>query len=45
VRPLVLEGGPEPALRERAAPAQQQQDSFPHLEHDWDVPAFQRKQR
>jgi cell division protein FtsZ len=33
-----------PALRERALPAQQQ-DAFPHLDHDWDVPAFQRKQR
>jgi cell division protein FtsZ len=30
-----------PALRERAA----QQDAFPNLDHDWDIPAFQRKQR
>ena len=29
-----------PALRERPA-----QDPFPNLDHDWDVPAFQRKQR
>jgi hypothetical protein len=21
------------------------QDAFPHLDNDWDVPAFQRKQR
>jgi cell division protein FtsZ len=34
---------PRSALRDRA-PAVQQQDAFP-LEHDWDVPAFQRKQR
>ena len=30
-----------PALRERAV----QQDAFPNLDHDWDIPAFQRKQR
>ena len=29
-----------PTLRERPA-----QDAFPNLDHDWDVPAFQRKQR
>jgi cell division protein FtsZ len=29
-----------PASRERPA-----QDGFPNLDHDWDVPAFQRKQR
>jgi cell division protein FtsZ len=29
-----------PVFRERAA-----QDAFPNLDHDWDVPAFQRKQR
>jgi len=29
-----------PTLRERPA-----QDPFPNLDHDWDVPAFQRKQR
>jgi cell division protein FtsZ len=29
-----------PAVRERPA-----QDAFPNLEHDWDIPAFQRKQR
>ena len=29
-----------PALRERPA-----QDAFPNLDHDWDIPAFQRKQR
>jgi cell division protein FtsZ len=29
-----------PVLRERPA-----QDAFPNLEHDWDIPAFQRKQR
>jgi hypothetical protein len=35
-----------PALRERSLPApQQQQDAFPNLDHDWDIPAFQRKQR
>jgi cell division protein FtsZ len=36
-----------PALRERPAPPpqQQQQDAFPNLDHDWDIPAFQRKQR
>ncbi|HEX3770867.1 MAG TPA: cell division protein FtsZ [Polyangiaceae bacterium] len=28
-----------------AAPARGAQDVFPSLEHDWDVPAFQRKQR
>jgi cell division protein FtsZ len=31
---------PRPAPRAAAV-----QDSFPHLDHDWDVPAFQRKQR
>jgi len=31
---------PRPTLRERPA-----QDAFPNLDHDWDVPAFQRKQR
>jgi cell division protein FtsZ len=31
---------PRPAMRERPA-----QDAFPNLDHDWDVPAFQRKQR
>jgi cell division protein FtsZ len=31
---------PRPAQRAAAV-----QDSFPHLDHDWDVPAFQRKQR
>ncbi|HEY8041582.1 MAG TPA: cell division protein FtsZ [Polyangiaceae bacterium] len=29
-----------PVLRERPT-----QDAFPNLDHDWDVPAFQRKQR
>jgi len=29
-----------PTLRERPT-----QDAFPNLDHDWDVPAFQRKQR
>jgi cell division protein FtsZ len=29
-----------PSARERPA-----QDAFPNLDHDWDVPAFQRKQR
>jgi cell division protein FtsZ len=29
-----------PALRERPT-----QDAFPNLDHDWDIPAFQRKQR
>jgi cell division protein FtsZ len=29
-----------PVMRERPA-----QDAFPNLDHDWDVPAFQRKQR
>jgi cell division protein FtsZ len=33
-----------PALRERPLPPQQQ-DAFPNLENDWDIPAFQRKQR
>jgi cell division protein FtsZ len=33
---------PRPAMRERPGPAQ---DAFPNLDHDWDVPAFQRKQR
>jgi hypothetical protein len=33
-------------MRDRApAPAAQQQDAFSHLENDWDIPAFQRKQR
>jgi cell division protein FtsZ len=31
---------PRPTARERPA-----QDAFPNLDHDWDVPAFQRKQR
>jgi hypothetical protein len=31
---------PRPTLRERPT-----QDAFPNLDHDWDVPAFQRKQR
>jgi cell division protein FtsZ len=33
---------PRPSTRVSAAGAQ---DSFPSLDHDWDVPAFQRKQR
>ena len=35
--------GPRPALRERPLPPTQQ-DAFA-MDHDWDVPAFQRKQR
>jgi cell division protein FtsZ len=31
---------PPPSLRERPA-----QDPFPNMDHDWDVPAFQRKHR
>jgi cell division protein FtsZ len=31
---------PRPAMRERPV-----QDAFPNLDHDWDVPAFQRKPR
>jgi cell division protein FtsZ len=35
-----------PALQSRPAPrAAALQDAFPSLDHDWDVPAFQRKQR
>jgi cell division protein FtsZ len=33
-----------PALREREA-SRATQDAFPGLDHDWDIPAFQRKQR
>ncbi|MGD0525375.1 MAG: cell division protein FtsZ [Polyangiaceae bacterium] len=36
----VASSQPRPTLRERPA-----QDAFPNLDHDWDVPAFQRKQR
>jgi hypothetical protein len=32
-----------PAMRASAPVASQ--DAFPNLDHDWDVPAFQRKQR
>jgi cell division protein FtsZ len=32
-----------PALREREDGARTTQDAFPGLDHDWDVPAFQRK--
>jgi cell division protein FtsZ len=35
---------PEPSSR-RAPPSRTTQDAFPSLDHDWDVPAFQRKQR
>ncbi len=31
-------------MRQSSAPAPTQ-DAFPNLDHDWDVPAFQRKQR
>ena len=35
-----------PVLRESALPASRvAQDGFPNMEHDWDIPAFQRKQR
>jgi hypothetical protein len=35
-----------PSLRERLAhTVAPQQDAFPSLDHDWDIPAFQRKQR
>jgi cell division protein FtsZ len=35
-----------PSLRERLTHAvAPQQDAFPALDHDWDIPAFQRKQR
>ncbi len=34
-----------PVLRDRAASPAPQQDAFAHLENDWDIPAFQRKQR
>jgi hypothetical protein len=46
-----VEGRPEarsqaPATQPRsAARAVAAQDPFPNLDHDWDVPAFQRKQR
>jgi cell division protein FtsZ len=33
-----------PAVRERDA-SRATQDAFPGLDHDWDIPAFQRKQR
>ncbi|HZU82440.1 MAG TPA: cell division protein FtsZ [Polyangiaceae bacterium] len=36
---------PRPAVREREAARGAAQDAFPGLDHDWDVPAFQRKQR
>jgi cell division protein FtsZ len=32
----------QPTSSVRARP---EQDPFPHLDHDWDIPAFQRKQR
>jgi hypothetical protein len=32
----------QPTSAVRARP---EQDPFPHLDHDWDIPAFQRKQR
>jgi cell division protein FtsZ len=35
---------PRPVPREREA-ARATQDAFPGLDHDWDIPAFQRKQR
>jgi cell division protein FtsZ len=34
---------PQPQSQQRVAPRSERATSFPSLEHDWDVPAFQRK--
>ncbi|HEX8791563.1 MAG TPA: cell division protein FtsZ [Polyangiaceae bacterium] len=36
---------PQPRQPTSSVRARPEQDPFPHLDHDWDIPAFQRKQR
>ncbi|MGO9000178.1 MAG: cell division protein FtsZ, partial [Polyangiaceae bacterium] len=35
----------QPPSQQRLAPRSERAVSFPSLDHDWDVPAFQRKQQ
>jgi hypothetical protein len=39
-RTMAAQSQPRPSVRERVT-----HEAFPHLDNEWDIPAFQRKQR